>query len=192
MLEGDIDRALGTTEENFPSVLIEHRQVKFRLNCRKWIELFSKAADYRRQAERTQKQRAQNDGGFASKDSAVEDDVAHDMELDDQPYEASSQALEGAQPEQYDKSHYNTLLDKAMIWGQTLQREYRDEPNEEWNKTLRDMFSLVAYENPHDSVHGSLLDRKGRVAVADELNSAILGKLPLTAIASGADLLTFF
>jgi hypothetical protein len=73
---------------------------------------------------------------------------------------------------------YDALLAEAMQFGQVLQRDYRGEPDDEHNKTLQDIFSLVAYENPRDSVHGSLLDRKGRVAVAEELNSAILGKSP--------------
>lgn len=73
-------------------------------------------------------------------------------------------------------SQYDELLAEAMLFGQELQRDYRGEPDDEHNKTLQDIFSLVAYENPRDSVHGSLLDRKGRVAVAEELNSAILGK----------------
>jgi hypothetical protein len=41
---------------------------------------------------------------------------------------------------------------------------------------LDDIFSLVAYQDPKRSVHGHYLDPAGRVAIAEELNSAILGQ----------------
>jgi Ran-binding protein 9/10 len=104
------------------------------------------------------------------------------MELDDhqQPNGSSKPFDASGQTQQYDQ-----LLAEAMVYGQTLQREYRDEQSEEWNKTLLDIFSLVAYDNPRDSVHGGLLERKGRVVVAEELNSAILvslGRSPAAAL----------
>ena len=71
---------------------------------------------------------------------------------------------------------YDQLINEAMLYGQELQREYRDEDGE-YAKTLQDIFSLVAYNDPKDSVHGHLLDSSGRVTVAEELNSAILGML---------------
>ena len=46
-------------------------------------------------------------------------------------------------------------------------------------KMLDDIFSLVAYSDPKRSVHGHYLDPAGRVAVAEELNSAILGRFRL-------------
>ncbi len=62
-----------------------------------------------------------------------------------------------------------------MSYGQTLVREYRDEKRE-YRKTLEDIFSLIAYDDAKSSVHGHLLETGGRVQVAEELNSAILGK----------------
>lgn len=149
----------------------------FRLKCRKWVELISKAADLKAQNEPRSKQRNVSNG--YSKESAVEDDFAQDMELDEQP-NGKSPAPAAGQSQQYDQ-----LLAEAMDYGQVLQREYRDGQSEEWNKTLLDIFSLVAYENPRDSPYGNLLDRKGRVAVAEELNSAILvslGRSPAAAL----------
>jgi hypothetical protein len=62
------------------------------------------------------------------------------------------------------------LLQEAMRYGQVLTREYR-----EYKRTLDQVLSLIAYDDAKSSVHGHLLDPKGRVAVAEELNSAILG-----------------
>ena len=186
MLEGNVERALEITESRFPDVLKANPQILFRLKCRKWVELFSKAVDLKaQQTDSKQKQKAASNGfgGHGNQDSAVvEDDFAQDMELDEQqaidtegvslPSNAQlSSDLDATSTDQYDE-----LLNEAMTYGQVLQRDYRDAEDIEWSKTLRDIFSLVAYESPRDSVHGSLLDRKGRVAVAEELNSAILGK----------------
>lgn len=162
------------TQEKFPDVLADSPQILFRLKCRKWVELISKAADLKAQHDPRLKQK-----NVGNKDSAIEDDFTQDMELDEQPNGQPS-APEAGQSQQYDR-----LLTEAMNYGQVLQREYRDEQSEEWNKTLLDIFSLVAYENPRDSVHGGLLERKGRVAVAEELNSAILvslGRSPAAAL----------
>lgn len=71
---------------------------------------------------------------------------------------------------------YSQLLSQAMDYGQVLQREYRDEKNGENAKTLQNIFSLIVYDEPKDSVHGHLLDTSGRVKVAEELNSAVLGQ----------------
>ena len=77
-------------------------------------------------------------------------------------------------------ANYDALLQEAMAYGQILMREYRDE-KKAWQQTLEDIFSLIAYDDAKASVHGHLLEPGGRIAVAEELNSAILGKpiLPL-------------
>jgi hypothetical protein len=70
---------------------------------------------------------------------------------------------------------YEQLLQEAMMYGQVLVQEYRDE-SREYKRTLEQVFSLIAYPDAKASIHGHLLDPKGRVAVAEELNSAILGE----------------
>lgn len=107
------------------------------------------------------------------------DEFAQDMELDEHPRGTADANGTKSITETGRNTQYDHLLTKAMEYGQELQRDYRDSPEGEQSKTLLDIFSLVAYDNPRESVHGSLLDRKGRVAVAEELNSAILGKIEL-------------
>lgn len=69
------------------------------------------------------------------------------------------------------------LLIKTIQYGQDLQAEYKDDPRREIAKALNEVFSLLAYPNPLQVKEvAPLLDRKGRVAVAEELNSAILCK----------------
>ena len=96
------------------------------------------------------------------------------MELDEQ-------MNEGEQWEEMDTEDVENnmrdgqLLQEAMMYGQLLMQEYRDE-NREYKRTLDQVLSLIAYSDAKSSVHGHLLDPKGRVSVAEELNSAILGK----------------
>jgi hypothetical protein len=107
--------------------------------------------------------------------SATDDDFAQDMELDDQPQpQTTSNGLDKSAADETMLQH-DQLLIEAMQYGQELMREYRDEEGD-YAKALEDIFSLVAYNDPKDSVHGHLLDPSGRVTVAEELNSAILGK----------------
>jgi Ran-binding protein 9/10 len=112
---------------------------------------------------------------------------------DDDDYEANEEEEERCEEEEeeeeeegkqahpiptFDTAKYDQLLQEAMSYGQTLMREYRggDEKRES-RKTLDDIFSLIAYPDAKASVHGHLLETAGRVQVAEELNSAILGKL---------------
>jgi hypothetical protein len=96
------------------------------------------------------------------------------MELDEQLNEGD-QWDEMDTEETENNVRYEQLLQEAMMYGQVLMQEYRDE-NREYRRTLEQVFSLIAYSDAKSSVYGHLLDPKGRVAVAEELNSAILGK----------------
>ncbi|CAG8309963.1 unnamed protein product [Penicillium salamii] len=84
----------------------------------------------------------------------------HEMELDDD--------TDGS---------FNQLLTEAVQYGQQLRADYPNDENGGDKKLLDDIFSLVAYPDPKRSVHGHYLETKGRVAVAEELNSAILVSL---------------
>lgn len=67
-------------------------------------------------------------------------------------------------------------LERDMLeYGQALQAEYAEDSRKEVGKALDEIWSLIAYRNPLKEPQVShLLDRKGRVTVAEELNSAIL------------------
>ncbi|EEH48242.1 uncharacterized protein PADG_04326 [Paracoccidioides brasiliensis Pb18] len=74
-------------------------------------------------------------------------------------------------------ANYQDLLHEAILYGQELQADYPGDERREYKRALDDIFSLVAYPDPKSSVHGHLLEPSGRVAVAEELNSAILVSL---------------
>jgi hypothetical protein len=89
--------------------------------------------------------------------------AVEDMELDE-----DMEDLDGAQGQQ-------DLTEDALLYGQTLQDEYQGDERREVHAALNEIFGLMAYPNPlKEPKVAHLLDRKGRVAVAEELNSAIL------------------
>ena len=152
----------------------------FHLKCRKWVELIASAADLRSAEQATTKARRVSNGYSKGTGSAVVDDFAQDMELDDAP-NGTAQAVKSNPA---GDMQYHELLAQVMVCGQELQKDYRDENDSEIQTALTRIFSLVAYDNPKESANGELLDKKGRSQVAEELNSAILGKLQSCALLS--------
>ncbi|KAJ6780277.1 hypothetical protein PWT90_08465 [Aphanocladium album] len=154
ILEGDVDRALKFTNAYYPHVLQEHEPVYFKLRCRKFIEMVRKAAQLNMVAD------------FGND--------AQDMEIDanGDGYEWDDAPLTQNQDEVLD-------LERDMVeYGQALQAEYAEDSRKEVGKALDEIWSLIAYRNPLKEPQVShLLDRKGRVTVAEELNSAILSSL---------------
>ncbi len=175
ILSGDIDEALQVTQTHFPTVLAENPEILFRLKCRKWVELISQTTELNLSKGPTGTDRNESNG--FNKASDADDDFAQDMELDEHPHGDSQTNGEEKTSANENVLQYDQLIIEAMQYGQELQREYRDEDGE-YAKALQDIFSLVAYNDPKGSVHGHLLDAAGRVTVAEELNSAILGIFP--------------
>lgn len=92
--------------------------------------------------------------------------IGEDMELDDE-----MEDLDGV-------SGSGDLTEDALLYGQSLQAEYAGDKSREVRTALEEIFSLMAYQNPlKEAKVAHLLERKGRVNVAEELNSAILKSL---------------
>ncbi|KAI9368277.1 hypothetical protein BJX61DRAFT_230774 [Aspergillus egyptiacus] len=166
ILEGDIDKALKFTNAYYATVLQQYPHIHFKLRCRKFLEMMRRCTEL---ASSVKKGKATN--GFS--DSAVFDE---DMELDDQAQERDGWDADGMDMEETEtETKSNQLLTEAVQYGQQLRMDYPNDENGGDKKMLDDIFSLVAYPDPKRSVHGHYLDPAGRVAVAEELNSAILG-----------------
>ena len=70
---------------------------------------------------------------------------------------------------------YNQLLAETLSYGKEIQTEFREDPCREVQKALEEAFSLMAYSDPLNAKEVShLLDPRGRVLLAEEVNSAIL------------------
>ena len=126
-------------------MLDENEQVQFKLRCRKFVEMV------RREAELNMTGGDRRSNG------------QQDMEIDDMDVEDG------------DGAENHGRANEALLYGQTLAAEYRDDTRDDVRKSLADIFSLMAYTNPlKEKEVRHLLDRNGRAAVAEELNSAIL------------------
>ena len=67
------------------------------------------------------------------------------------------------------------LTANTIAYGQELRAEFANDTRREVKQALNDTFALIAYENAKESSLAPLLEIDGRVPVAEELNSAILG-----------------
>ena len=154
ILDGDIDKAFKHTNAYYPKALQENPQIQFKLRCRKFLEMMRRCSEI--------------SPSFSSSFSASASkqlNGANDMEVDDEK--------EGRMEQ------FNQLLTEAVQYGQQLRIDYPSDENGGDKKFCDDIFSLVAYPDPWNSVHGHYMDTAGRVGVAEELNSAILGENPL-------------
>ncbi|KAJ2901247.1 Ran-binding protein 10 [Zalerion maritima] len=171
VLEGDIDKALELTTTHYPNVLKENEHVYFRLKCRKFIEMARRSAEINMRGEHAAKRGGAQFGQQMELDDeeAIDDDDELDFEQDSI----------GSRSNKIDMTADPEVLLREMIdYGQALKMEFADETRKEYKKALEEAFALIAYPNPlkvKEMAH--LMDRKGRVAVAEELNSAILVSL---------------
>ncbi|KAI1806838.1 SPRY-domain-containing protein [Daldinia bambusicola] len=160
ILEGDIERAVKYTQTYYPDVLDDYRDVYFKLQCRTFIEMVRKSAEI-------------SNSNTKKSNGHPYDDTPNRMDVDENGF--SDQMEEDGLDNQTDQEDW---LVKAVQYGQSLQEEFKDDLKPEITKTLNEVFSLLAYPNPLEVKEvAPLLDRKGRVAVAEELNSAILSSV---------------
>lgn len=164
ILDGDIDKALKHTNAYYANVLQDNPHILFKLRCRKFIEMMRRCNEL--SVSHSKRSRSAN--------GAAEESVFDQyMDVDDQAVDDT----DGMDTEESDSTaKFQELLTEAVQYGQQLRMDYPTEERGGDSKLLDDIFSLVAYSDPKSSVHGHYLDPAGRVAVAEELNSAILGK----------------
>jgi hypothetical protein len=96
-----------------------------------------------------------------------------DMDIDDPPHDDSEWGSMDVE-----EDDVKNALDAAVEYGQQLCVRFSSDTRPEIKKPLEEAFSLLAYTDPRSSVLAHLLDEDGRVADAEELNSAILGRVP--------------
>lgn len=176
VLEGDIDRALALTKADYPNVLDRYEAVHFRLKCRKFIEMIRKEAELNIVGNGSSNANGNGnvaDSGRSSGDGARQTNGhGPQMDVDDVMMVEDSGGAEGQPASQ-------ALVQDALKYGQDLQIEFQSDLRPRIRNALNEVFSLLAYTNPlKQPAVAHLLDQRGRVAVAEELNSAILRMLP--------------
>ncbi|KAI0201948.1 ran-binding protein [Astrocystis sublimbata] len=160
ILQGDVDRALALTNKQYPGVLTNNQDVYFKVKCQKFIEMVRANAE-------------PSPGNSKKNSSQFYKDIPNEMDLDENgPSDAMEDDPMETQPEP------STSAGEMIAYGQTLQAEFKNDPRPEVVKTLNEIFALLAYPDPlHVKEVAPLLDQKARVAVAEELNSAILSSI---------------
>lgn len=78
---------------------------------------------------------------------------------------------------------YQQLTEETLSYATELKVEYRDDQSKEVKDTLQSIFSMFAYQDPRKSPIAHILENSGRVRVAEELNSAILGTFAILIVA---------
>lgn len=187
ILDGDIDKALKYTHTFYPLVLQDKRNedIYFQLRCRKFVEMMRKYSEL--QVAGT------SESGGGSNGHAHDDTFDNQMELDDQLTRESTKPTlnQPLQPPEEDvdmetstsslpKSGLmksNDYLTSALQYGQELQAEFGGDTRAAVKEKLREVFAIMAYVDPRESIVGGLLDKQGRVGIAEGVNGAILGKL---------------
>ncbi|RAL08647.1 putative Ran-binding protein (RanBP10) [Aspergillus homomorphus CBS 101889] len=176
ILDGDIDKALKYTNAYYANVLQTYPHIHFKLRCRKFLEMMRRCSELSAMASK----RGRSTNGLL--DSAVFD---QDMELDDQAHDGDGWEVEEMEIEDTETAAKSReLLTEAVQYGQQLFIDYPPDERGGDRKMLEDIFSLVAYQDARQSVHGHYLDPAGRIAVAEELNSAILVSLGKSSLAA--------
>lgn len=199
ILDGDIDKALKYTHCFYPNVLKDerNRDINFRLQCRKFIEMMRRYTDLSAAATSSTISKSVDslgsnghvDGGIEFQSEIERQEPADtQMELDDQLHRETSQDQEASlPPEDIDMDastelpskasfmRLDDLLAQAFAYGQQLRSTYGSDPRPQIKKQLVDMFAIMAYPDPTESVVAQLFDPQRRVQIAEDLNGAILG-----------------
>lgn len=189
ILDGDIDRALYLTEKHFPKVLRDNENIYFRLRCRKYIEMIKRAVDVGDSTSSTSKTGLHVSNGRVPSIHDDYDIFDHQMELDEQlgathhrpTFNGTSTIIQDYEsamdvtPEGPGLTR-DQLTSEALRYGAELKSEFQSDPRKEVKRALDETLALIAYDDPKDSPLKGLLDVRERVPVAEELNSAILGK----------------
>jgi len=176
-----MDKAFKYLHAYYPHVLVaeENRDVYFRLRCRRFIEMI------RRSYEGSMNK--SSNGHRGGKQNNYDSDVFdHQMELDDQLQRETRPAGDAMDMDQDDgrsaTTRNNDLLTEAIQYGMELQIEFSADAKKEMHRELNETFALIAYTDARDSALAGLMEGKGRVEIAEQVNGAILGISQVTVV----------
>ena len=197
VLEGKIDSAIEAVQNHYPQVLdAEDHLIFFKLRCRKFVELILETSEIKKKMKVL---REKDDRRKDREETWIDDEM--NMDIDDDasrspPYRPSSNeslsinntinnsysALDGEDAGEFDPEdllvQYETALNEAINYGQTLHKHYQSDPRPELQQLFKTTFGIVAWEDPLEA-GGSIADIVGhnsRIALAHEVNQAILSK----------------
>jgi hypothetical protein len=128
------------------------------------------------------------------RNSTATDEYDFEMELDEQlgvhnpppswDNKDDDDDLEDEEDMEDKQAKRDKVTAETLVYGGELSTEFANDPRREVQQALRDTFALIAYPDARESSLAPLLEVAGRVPVAEELNSAILGTSNLVATTS--------
>ena len=165
ILDGDIDKALKRINAYYPDVLRNNHKINFRIRCRKFIEMMRQTAELRKAStERRPKGMTSHSNDIFEQAMELDDRMSNNDDWDRMDTEEADNDLK-----------FEDKMKETVLYGQDLKYEFKDKQNKEVKDFLQEMFAMFAYEDIWKSPTAHLLEQSGRVVVAEELNSAILG-----------------
>ena len=193
VLGGKIDSAIEAVQKHYPKVLeTEDHLIFFKLRCRKFVELILETSEIKKKIKvlRERDDRRSKD----QEETWIDDEM--NMDIDDDPsrplsYRPSPSktinvtASSDSTPDGEDAGElddlvvqYETALNEAINYGQTLSKNHQSDPRPELQQLFKKTFGIVAWEDPLEA-GGAIADIVGhnsRIALAHEVNQAILSK----------------
>lgn len=203
ILRGDVDRAFKYLGACFPGVVESeaNRDIYFHLRCRKFIEMILRS--YEVQATGLLSSHGQSEGGTSQTTngngdmgqlSQIAGSKTEGMDLDGHVSRTGDSRMDLAESDSMELSTdslkslpafaetksaalmHNELLTAAIQYGMELQAEFSNDPRKEVKKALSDTFALIAYTDARESVLAEMMEGKGRIEIAEQVNGAILGE----------------
>lgn len=160
-------------------MLRDNENIYFKLRCRKFIEMIRDCNELNTQCQPNHASKRNAASNPNKRNSTATDEYDFQMELDEQfGVNNPTPSLDDLDPEddlEDKQAKLQQLTANTIVYGQELGAEFANDPRREVKQALKDTFALIAYENAKESSLAPLLEVDGRVPVAEELNSAILG-----------------
>jgi len=175
---GDIDTALEETQRWHPKVLErEDGLMRFKLRCRKFVELILEAAELKK------KMRSEDTSGPDGMD--VDDEAEDGIATNGYSTNPTAIPIKSKRKQSISSSHhlaaaattqYEFALSSAITYGQTLQSDYKTDSRPEVRAIFKRTFGVVAYEDPLGAggEAAEVAGYEARVTLATELNQHIL------------------
>ena len=192
VLGGKIDSAIEAVQKHYPKVLeTEDHLIFFKLRCRKFVELILETAEIKKKIKII---RERDDRRKDREETYIDDEM--NMDVDDDSSKplayrpSSSKSISNtissySTPDGEDAGEledlvvqYETALNEAINYGQTLSKNHQSDPRPELQQLFKKTFGIVAWEDPLEA-GGAIADIVGhnsRIALAHEVNQAILSK----------------
>ncbi|PPQ67376.1 hypothetical protein CVT25_005955 [Psilocybe cyanescens] len=193
VLAGNIDFAMEALQEHYPTVLeADDHLFLFKLRCRKFVELILETAEMKKKmkvmrARETERRKDVDPVQTAWAEEEMDIDINDDQLASPSPPRTSYGHFSethtnfgtvgpGSVFTDDIPSHYESALNAAILYGQTLSNDCQSDTRPELQQLFKQTFGIVAWEDPLEA-GGPIADLAGhdsRVALAHEVNQAIL------------------